>query len=121
MKNIYKNKKYPVEHLIFNVANTSRLNDFIDLDEKIWTYELSKFKGFISKEVWINDNNPGEVHTILIWETMDEWKSIPLEKLKEIDDKFIEAYNGEFKIVRRIHKENNHGIYKVRFTVGNDR
>ena len=69
MKNIYKNKKYPVEHLIFNIEDTSRINDFIELDELIWTNELSKFKGFISKEVWINENNAGEIHTILIWET----------------------------------------------------
>lgn len=116
MKNIFKNQKYPIEHLVFQIEDTSKVSEFIDLDEEVWTHELSKVDGFLSKEVWINDNVPGEVHTILIWESMDSWKSISIEELKRIDKIFNEKFSSPFKITRRIHKESNHGLYKVRLS-----
>jgi len=117
MVTVLENVKYPIEHLVFMIEDPENVDDFIILDEKIWTNELSKYDGFISKEVWINSNTPGEVHTLLIWRTMDEWKSIPLETLKEIDQRFKNAFGHRFEMIRRIHKENNHGLYKVRMTM----
>lgn len=110
----YSNKKFPVEYLIFQIENPNSVDKFIELDHKIWTSYLSSFQGFISKDVWVNFNNPGEIHTILIWETMDDWKSIPLDGLKEKDKEFIKAFGEPFEMTRRIHKELNHGLHKVR-------
>ena len=120
LKTILENVNYPIEHLVFQLDDSSKVNEFIRLDEAIWTHELSQYDGFLSKEVWVNADVPGEVHTLLIWKTMEDWKSIPLDKLKEIDQRFIATFGSPFRIVRRIHKENNHGLYKVRMTVKAD-
>jgi len=112
--NNYQNKHYPVEYLIFQVADSTKIESFIELDDQIWTSFLSKQPGFISKEVWINENQPGEIHTILIWENMDGWKSIELSELKRIDQVFKQAFGSEFMITRRVHSEYHHGLYKVK-------
>lgn len=106
------NLMYPVEHLVFQLENQDNLNRFIQLDHEIWTMFLKEYPAFVSKQIWVNDTNPGEVHSIISWKTMEGWKSIPVEKLKEIDQKFTNEFNEPFKLVRRIHKENNHGIYE---------
>ena len=117
IKTTLKDVAYPIEHLVFKIDDPAMVNTFIQLDELIWTTALAKYPGFISKEVWINREVPGDVHTILIWETMEAWKSIPIEALKVIDRQFTETFSHPFAIVRRIHKETNHGLYKVRMTV----
>lgn len=120
LQTILENVNYPIEHLVFQLDDPTKIEEFICLDEAIWTEELAHYAGFLSKEVWVNANVPGEVHTLLIWKTMEDWKSIPLDKLKEIDQRFIATFGSPFRIVRRIHKENNHGLYKVRMTVKAD-
>jgi uncharacterized protein (TIGR03792 family) len=110
----YKNKKNPVEYLVFKVEDENNIEKFIELDHEIWTKYLASYDGFISKEVLVNDENPGEIHTILIWREMDAWKSIPLAELKETTKKFDDAFGEKYEITRRIHSEYNHGLYKVR-------
>lgn len=114
MNKDYSNKNFPVEYLIFQIENKENIDRFIKLDHEIWTSFLSSFPGFISKEVWVNYDTPGEIHTILIWESMDFWKNIPLDKLKLKDKEFCEKFSYNFKMTRRIHKELNHGLHKVR-------
>ncbi len=117
IKTTLENVAYPIEHLVFKVEDPAQVDRFIRLDEAIWTTALAEYPGFISKEVWVNREVPGEVHTVLIWKSMEEWKSIPLEELKRIDRVFTATFDSPFAIVRRIHKETNHGLYKVRVTV----
>lgn len=110
----YSNTKYPVEYLVFKIDNPENIDKFIELDHKIWTAYLSTQKGFVSKEVWINSSNPGEVQTILIWENLECWKAIPKNELIEKDKEFTKAFGDKFEIARRIHLETNHGLFKVR-------
>lgn len=112
MYNSKKGLMYPLEYLIFQVEDPSEVDRFIKLDHEIWTMFLKEFPDFVSKQVWINDSNPGEVHSIISWKTMEGWKSIPVEELKKVDKEFEQAFANNFKIVRRIHKECNHGMYE---------
>jgi len=113
LKTVLENVVYPIEHLVFQLSDPASMDEFIALDLEIWTTRLAAYDGFISKEVWINTNNPGEVHNVIIWEKMDKWKSIPIEDLKKIAEDFDRAYGKKYMTTRRIHKENNHGIHLV--------
>lgn len=114
MFNEYQDRLFPVEYLVFQLEDPDKTEDFITIDHEVWTTYLSSFNGFVSKEVWINTQKPGEIHTILIWENMECWKSIPLDELKIKDKEFKDKLGSKCEIVRRIHKEYNHGLFKVR-------
>lgn len=114
MFNEYENKCFPVEYLVFQLEDPDKIEAFISIDHEVWTTYLSSFDGFISKEVWINKSKPGEIHTILIWENLECWKAIPLEQLKAKDAEFKTKLGCKCEIVRRIHKEYDHGLFKVR-------
>lgn len=101
-----------VEYLVFEVK-PELVDRFIELDHELWTLYLKDMPGFISKEIWVNKSNPGEVSSILYWNTKEEWKSIPIEDLIKRDKMFTEAFGeNNFKMIKEIHKEND--IYKVR-------
>lgn len=76
-----------IEWLKFNV-NSDLREEFIQQDEKIWTAALSTYPGFLGKEVWIEPNAPAKVVFTIRWETRQQWKSIPLQDLQEIESRF---------------------------------
>jgi uncharacterized protein (TIGR03792 family) len=103
---------YAVEYLVFEV-NPALIDRFIEMDHHYWTLFLKEQPGFISKEIWVNKSKPGEVTAIIYWNTPEEWKSIPVEKLMETDKKFSEAFGEEnSKIVKCLHNDNE--LCKVR-------
>ncbi|MGL5042897.1 MAG: TIGR03792 family protein [Culicoidibacterales bacterium] len=105
--------KHPIEQLVFRIENPEDIADFIECDHAIWTQFLATQDGYRSKEVWVNDDTLGEVHTILIWETLAHWKQIPELELRAKDEEFKKAFGRSFKMVRRIHQETNHGMHQV--------
>ncbi len=109
----YKEVNQAVEFLIFEVKEGKR-EEFIKLDNEIWTEFLSKKPGFIRKETVISEAKPNEVYTILYWNTLKEWKSIPIEELIAKDQEFTEKFGKEnFKMIGEVHKDHNMGLYKV--------
>ena len=76
-----------IEWLKFDVDPEAR-EKFIQQDEKIWTAALSSYPGFLGKEVWIEPNAPGEVIFTIRWQTRQQWKSIPMKDLAEIESRF---------------------------------
>lgn len=72
---------------------------FIAKDAEIWTAMLSGYPGFLSKEVWINPETPGEVVLIIRWETLEQWKAIPAERLAETDTRFTQAFGEPQEII----------------------
>ena len=82
-----KGEHYPVEHLVFETA-PEFVEEFLEVDHEVWTLgeaesDLFDHIPFLYKEVWINENKPGEMHFIFIWESMESWK--------KVDDKDIQA------------------------------
>ena len=68
---------------------------YIKMDAEIWTSELSKYPGFLGKEVWLNPEIPEEVVLVIRWETRREWKSISQKSLDLIEEKFDEQMEDQ--------------------------
>jgi uncharacterized protein (TIGR03792 family) len=76
-----------IEWLDFNVDADER-EQFIQQDEKIWTTSLASYPGFLGKEVWIEPQAADKVIFVIRWQTREQWKSIPIEDLAEIERQF---------------------------------
>ena len=81
-----------IEWLKFKVDSDSR-EQFIQQDEKIWTASLSTYPGFLGKEVWIEPNAADKVIFTIRWQTRQQWKSIPVEDLAQIEQQFSKIMN----------------------------
>ncbi len=79
-----------IEFLRFEVSLEKRAA-FLKADAAIWTAALSTYPGFIGKEVWI-DQETGHVVTMIRWESLNSWKSIPQAELEAIDAKMGENW-----------------------------
>jgi uncharacterized protein (TIGR03792 family) len=72
---------------------------FIQKDAEIWTAMLSEYPGFLSKEVWINPEIPTEVVLMIRWETLEQWKAVPAERLAEIEGRFTQEFGEQQEII----------------------
>ncbi len=80
---------------------------YIQKDAEIWTPILSKYPGFVGKEVWINPHDATEIVMVIHWADRDAWKAIPTEELVETDRQFTEAIGQSFPFTQE-------GEYQVR-------
>ncbi|MEL6221139.1 MAG: TIGR03792 family protein [Cyanobacteria bacterium J06626_14] len=88
-----------IEWLQFRVQEDLR-EQFVQLDEEIWTAALSQYDGFLGKEVWISAEDLTEVVATIRWDSTDSWFSIPDSDLQRIDARFIEAMgDGTFELL----------------------
>ena len=93
-----KGEHYPVEHLVFTTA-PEHVQEFLDVDHEVWTLgeaESGLFDHipFLYKEVWVNDNKPGEMHFIFVWESIESWKKVDDPDLQK---KFIANFESKFQ------------------------
>ena len=72
---------------------------YIQKDAEIWTQALTKYPGFLGKEVWINPQEPTEVILVIRWATREQWKSIPLKLLGTIEKQFAQQLGNTYQIV----------------------
>lgn len=84
-----------IEWLQFKIPQ-EKWEAFIQRDEEVWTAGLQQFPGFIGKEVW-TDAVREEIILVIRWETREDWKSIPQEKLDELDQRMGELRFPIFK------------------------
>lgn len=113
-----KDEHYPVEQLVFKI-DPKDLDEFLAVDHEVWTLgeafleEVDRIP-FISKEVWINENRPGIIQVVFIWESREEWLKVDT---KEIQSRLIDLFNSKFtkpyKLLRCIENEENFGIHRV--------
>ncbi|MCR9254408.1 MAG: TIGR03792 family protein [bacterium] len=95
-----------VEYLVFEV-NPSKVKEFTQLEHEIWSQMLSEYPGFISKEIWLNEDKPSEVTVIIYWESVKLWKSVPEDAIMGSIRKFDEAIGAEnYKLVEERHLDN---------------
>ena len=112
-----KNEHYPVEHLIFTTA-PEHMEEFLKIDHEIWTLGEADTPGidhipFLYKEVWVNDNKPGEMHFIFVWESMESWKKCGQKEFQDLlVSKFDAKFKHPYKLTRAIHSEENFGIHR---------
>lgn len=79
-----------IEWLKFRVTPELR-EKFVQKDDEIWTATLSRYPGFIRKEVWISPDRLDEAIVVIHWESMEAWKSVPAEVLADTDARFTAA------------------------------
>ncbi len=79
-----------IEWLRFWVEEASR-ERFIQRDDEIWTQALSRYPGFLGKDIWISHDSLTDVITVVQWETEDSWFSIPQDELDQIERRFCAA------------------------------
>lgn len=88
-----------IEWLKMEVAEALR-ETFIQKDEEIWTATLSKYPGFIGKDVWISPDKPQEVVLVIQWTSLEAWKSIPQSELQATEQRFAQQVGeGVYKLV----------------------
>ncbi|NJO80861.1 MAG: TIGR03792 family protein [Cyanobacteria bacterium RM1_2_2] len=80
---------------------------YVQKDAAIWTTALSKYPGFLSKEVWISSDNLAEVVLVIHWESFEQWQAIPAAALEQIEAEFRRAMGDTYAIVES-------GKYQVR-------
>lgn len=95
-----------IEWLKFQVPQEVR-EKFIQKDNEIWTAYLSKQKGFLGKEVWINPKSPTEVVLVVHWASREDWSAVPKEGLDKTEQLFSQAMGTSYPITEA-------GEYQVR-------
>lgn len=83
-------KRMVIEWLKFRVTPELR-EKFVQKDDEIWTATLSRYPGFIRKEVWISPDQLDEAIVVIHWESMEAWKSVPANVLEDADARFTAA------------------------------
>ncbi|MBI9104506.1 MAG: TIGR03792 family protein [Spirochaetales bacterium] len=108
------NNGLAVEILRFTM-NPDLQERFLKADHDIWTIALSKEDGFISKDVWINKKKPGEITTVIYWESLEKWSAIDHKTLERVDREFNDFMGeGSFSL-EAMHEGNDY--YCVRETI----
>ena len=74
-----------VEMLTFEVDPADQA-EFLRVEENIWTRALERAPGFIRKERWLDADEPGLVHAVIWWESLELWKSFPAEEVARLDE-----------------------------------
>lgn len=98
--------KQAIEQLHFTVK-PDMIERFIELDTEIWTKKLSKYEGFVKKEIWVSDDIKGEVYTLTYWAEMANWAAIDAGELAKTAKKFDTAMGSEnYKFNTPLHVRN---------------
>ena len=112
-----RDERLPVEVLVFRVA-PEHVSEFLSVDHQVWTLGEALLDGFeripfVSKEVWLDDSQPGEITLIFVWESMEAWMRIGAEDVQRIlQARFDAAFAYPVDLVRALHEDSNFGIHR---------
>lgn len=87
-----------IEWLKFNVVPEQR-ERFVQLDEQIWTSALSRYPGFLGKEVWVSPDDLSEAILVIRWETFEQWQAIPRPDLEAVEARMREAMGDRYELL----------------------
>ena len=72
---------------------------YVQKGAEIWTSALSSYPGFLGKEVWINPENLSEIILVIRWARREQWKSFPVEQLKQLEEQLDQELGNVHQIV----------------------
>ncbi len=72
-----------VEFLTFTVP-VDELEEWLAVEEQHWSRFLERQPGFERKEMWRSGDDPTQIHAVVWWASMQQWKSIPQRALDEV-------------------------------------
>ncbi|ERN40463.1 antibiotic biosynthesis monooxygenase [Rubidibacter lacunae KORDI 51-2] len=87
-----------VEWLQFRLAPEQR-EAFIRIDAEIWTPFLAEQVGFISKEVWLDNDRPDELAIAIRWESFEQWFDIPPSEIDRVQVRFDGAFPYPYELL----------------------
>lgn len=110
------NDNRPIEVLIFSMQK-EHVAEFLEIDHEVWTLgeaagmngEASTAVGavvgrqipFLSKEVWLDKNNPGVITMHFIWESRARWiETSNLCFQKSLQELFDSRFTHPYDVVR---------------------
>jgi uncharacterized protein (TIGR03792 family) len=76
-----------IEFLTFRV-DPAELAEWLSSEEATWSRFLERQDGFVSKQMWVERDRPGEVHAVITWRNEESWKAIPQTELDAVDAAF---------------------------------
>jgi uncharacterized protein (TIGR03792 family) len=82
-----------IEELTITIDPVER-DQFLDLDQAIWTPFLAAQSGFVRKEVWLPEGRPDTIVLVIHWTSMTACKAITPDQVVAVDAKmgrFAEA------------------------------
>jgi uncharacterized protein (TIGR03792 family) len=98
-----KNERLPVEVLVFKM-DPLHVEEFLDIDHKIWTLGEAASQSkipFLSKEVWLDDNTPGQVKMHFIWDSREDWVRTSQPSLqKDLQNAFDSQFLHPYEVLR---------------------
>jgi uncharacterized protein (TIGR03792 family) len=112
-----RDERLPVEVLVFRMA-PEHVAEYLEVDHEVWTLGEALLDGFeripfISKEVWLDDSQPGEVTLIFVWESMDAWMQVGSEAIQTaLQARFDAMFPHPVELARALHEETNFGIHR---------
>ncbi|MYH78357.1 MAG: TIGR03792 family protein [Acidimicrobiaceae bacterium] len=74
-----------IEFLTFEVA-PDELEEWLTVEEQHWSRYLESCPGFIGKEMWVEEGDPGRVHAVIRWESMEAWDAVPPADVEAVDE-----------------------------------
>ena len=86
-----------IEWLEFQVPAEQR-ERYVQVDDEIWTPALQGYPGFISKETWLDAEDPERVLMVIRWRTREQWQSIPATELEAIEARFDAAFGENYTL-----------------------
>lgn len=73
-----------IEFLTFDVDPAIR-DDWMRVEEATWSRYLEGREGFIRKQLWVEQGNPGQVHAMIEWVDEATWHTVPAEDIARVD------------------------------------
>ncbi len=73
-----------IEFLTFHVPVDER-QQWMQVEEAAWSRFLEGQDGFVRKQLWVDVDEPDDVHAMIEWESLEHWKSIPEDELAAVD------------------------------------
>ncbi|MEO0492391.1 MAG: TIGR03792 family protein [Actinomycetota bacterium] len=110
-------ERRPIEILVF-VVDPADVDEFLRVDHEVWTLgEAGELDGdvvpFLSKEVWLNDNRPGEITLVFVWPDQATWDAVgETERQDPLIAAFDQRFERPYELSREIHLEEDHGIHR---------
>jgi uncharacterized protein (TIGR03792 family) len=73
-------------------------DSFLEQDSLIWTPVLAAQAGFVSKECWRDVTDPDVLHLVIRWQSLEQWKSVPLAILEATQTMFEIALGTTYAV-----------------------
>ena len=73
-----------IEFLTFDVDPGER-DEWLTVEEATWSRFLEQQPGFVRKQMWVEEGNPGQVHAMIEWTSRAEWHAVTGEAVQAVD------------------------------------